>query len=124
MREAVLDAVKRNIRDDVAGHHLRHVALCTSNAQLARLRAREYNGETHIVVLERADQVGRHRAEDLREDLAVRAGGVLPEVYRVVADRVRDGAVLVLLRLVRVRVRRRALERVGLVVAVLRRDEA
>lgn len=80
--------------------------------------------ETHIVVLEGADQVGGHRAEDLREDLAVRARGVLPQVHRVVADRVRDGAVLVLLRLIRVGVRRGALERVGLVVAVLGRDEA
>ena len=83
-------------------------------------------GNAYLVVAPRTDEVRRHRPEDLREDLAVLARGVVPEVVRGLDQRVGDHPVLVLPGLIVVRNRHGAHERVRAVVqaAPLRRDEA
>ena len=73
----------------------------------------------------RADEVRRHRPEDLGEDLAVLAGSVVPKVISAIGQGISDGAVLVLIGLIVVRMGCSTRERVGAIVcsAELRRDE-
>ena len=83
-------------------------------------------GNAYLVVAPRTDEVRRHRPEDLREDLAVLARGVVPQVVRGFDQRVGDHPVLLLPRLIVVGDRYGAHERVRAIVqtAPLRRDEA
>lgn len=108
----------------MAGLDLGHVVLCSPSD---RFRVFSNGCEiTYVVRVPVADQVGGHRAEDLGEDLPVLARGGVPQVDRLLGERVRDRPVLVGVELVVVRMRRRAHERgdLGLpVLAELRADK-
>ena len=82
-------------------------------------------GNAYLVVAPRTDEVGGHGPEDLREDLAVLARGVVPEVVRGIGQGVGHHGVLVLARLVVVGNRHGAHERIRAVVqpAPLGRNE-
>ena len=81
--------------------------------------------KTYVVLAPRANEVRGHRPEDLGEDLAVLAGSVVPKVISAIGQGISDGAVLVLISLIVVRMRGGTRERVGAIVcsAELRRDE-
>ena len=81
--------------------------------------------KTYVVLAPRADEVRRHRPEDLGEDLAVLAGSVVPKVISAIGQGISDGAVLVLISLIIIRMRGSTRERVRAILcsAELRRDE-
>ena len=93
LRETVLDTIKSDIGNNVASHDIRHISLRRDTNVTFLVRCID-KPETHIVVLPLANEVRRHRAEDLCEDLAVLAGGVVPEGLGGGRKRVGDGVIL------------------------------
>jgi len=120
-RQALLYAVERHTRDDMA--HLDFRLICLQDCDVVSLsyyKCKDLNWEaarTYVIGVPVMHQVARYWTEELREHLTIHSGGRVQQVQKSIGQRVRHTRILLYIRLVLICHRRRTHERGGMFVA-------